>query len=293
MGDDLREAALRLRRAQQVVVFTGAGVSAESGIATFRDEGGFWDRFPPERFAHVPGLLAALRDEPARLAEFFREVVAPIAHAAPNPAHRAIAAFEQAVPVVVVTQNVDGLHQEAGSSHVHEIHGSLLAVRSALGGTAQLTRGDLRATARALEQAGATGSRRRLLWALRRLIGLSHRGTYRPDVVMFGEPLREPDWALARRAVRECDLMLVVGTSGLVMPAAGLPSEARARGARLIFVDPAPPEEPGLWLQGKAGAVLPALLREAFGAEPGGLARFELEGLLEGDKEADRGHVRR
>jgi NAD-dependent deacetylase len=229
VGDDLREAALRLRRAQQVVVFTGAGVSAESGIAAFRDEGGIWD----------------------------------------------------------------GLHQEAGSSHVHEIHGSLLAVRSALGGTAQLTRGDLRATARALEQAGATGSRRCLLWALRRLIGLSHRGTYRPDVVMFGEPLREPDWALARRAVRECDLMLVVGTSGLVMPAAGLPSEARARGARLIFVDPAPPEEPGLWLQGKAGAVLPALLREAFEAEPGGLARFELEGLLEGDKKTDRWHVRR
>jgi NAD-dependent deacetylase len=264
---DLREAALRLRRAQQVVVFTGAGVSAESGIATFRDEGGFWERFPPERFAHVPGLLQALRDEPARLADFFREVVAPIAEARPNAAHRALAAFELSVPVVVITQNVDGLHQEAGSSHVHEIHGSLLAVRSALGGVEHLTRQDLREISGALRDAGACASRRRLLWALRRLLGVSHRGPYRPDVVMFGEPLREPDWTLARRAVHEADLLLVVGTSGLVMPAAGLPAEARARGAKVIQVDLNPPDEPGLWLQGKAGTVLPALLREAFGAE--------------------------
>ena len=267
--EDLRAAALRLRRAQQVVVFTGAGVSAESGIATFRDEGGFWERFPPERFAHVQGLLQALREEPGRLAEFFREVVAPVAAARPNPAHQAIAAFELSVPVVVVTQNVDGLHQEAGSSHVHEIHGSLLAVRSAVGGTVHLTRDELRATAEELRKAADRGSRRRLLWALRRLLGVSHRGPYRPDVVLFGEALREPDWALARRAVHECDVMIVVGTSGLVMPAAGLPGEARARGARVIHVDPAPPDEPGLWLQGKAGAVLPALLREAFGAEVG------------------------
>lgn len=211
--------------------------------------------------------MAALRDEPARLAEFFREVVAPIAQARPNPAHRAIAAFEQSVPVVVVTQNVDGLHQEAGSSHVHEIHGSLLAVRSTLGGVQQLTRQDLQETAEHLRRAGETASRRRLLWALKSLLGVSYKGTYRPDVVMFGEALREPDWALARRAVHECDVMLVVGTSGLVMPAAGLPSEARSRGAKVIHVDPHPPDEPGLWLEGKAGEVLPALLQEAFDIE--------------------------
>jgi NAD-dependent deacetylase len=266
LESDLREAALRLRRAQQVVVFTGAGVSAESGIATFRDEGGFWERFPPERFAHVPGLLATLRDDPARLAEFFREVIAPIAEARPNPAHRAIAAFEAYVPVVVVTQNVDGLHQEAGSTHVHEIHGSLLAVRSAFGGIDHLGREDLQKIGKDLQKAGERASRRRLLWALRRLLGVSHRGTYRPDVVMFGEPLREPDWTLGRRAVHESDVLLVVGTSGLVMPAAGLPSEARARGAKVIQIDPHPPDEPVLWLQGKAGEVLPALLHEAFGA---------------------------
>ncbi|MCS6898448.1 MAG: Sir2 family NAD-dependent protein deacetylase [Myxococcales bacterium] len=265
LGNKLLEAALWLRRAQQVVVFTGAGVSAESGIATFRDEGGLWARFPPERFAHVSGLLALLRDDPARLAEFCREVIAPIAEARPNPAHRAIAAFEAYIPVVVVTQNVDGLHQEAGSTHVHEIHGSLLAVRSVLGGVEHLRRQDLQEVSKNLRRATVQTSRRRLLWALRRLLGVSHWGPYRPDVVMFGEPLREPDWTLGRRAVHESDVLLVVGTSGLVMPAAELPSEARARGAKVIQIDPHPPDEPVLWLQGKAGEVLPALLQEAFG----------------------------
>lgn len=261
----IREATLALRRAQQIMVFTGAGVSAESGIATFRDEGGFWEKFPPERFAHPAGLMATLRDDPARLADFFREVLDPVARARPNPAHLAIAAFERAVPVVVVTQNVDGLHQEAGSTHVHEIHGSLLAVRSALGGLRKLTRAQLLQVADALHHAGQGGSRLRLLWALRRLLGVSLAGPYRPDVVMFGEPLREPDWTQASRAVHECDLMLVVGTSGLVLPAASLPTSARARGARVLIVDPHPPDEPGLWLEGKAGQVLPTLLREAFG----------------------------
>lgn len=250
-----------------MVVFTGAGVSVESGIATFRDDGGFWDRFPPEQFAHTAGLVNALRNEPSRLAEFFYEVISPIAQARPNPAHRAIAAFEQSIPVIVVTQNVDGLHQMAGSSDVHEIHGSLLAVRSTLGGIQHLTREDLQHVSEALQRAKSMASRRRLLWALRSLIGISYKGTYRPDVVMFGEALREPDWELAQRAVRECDVMLVVGTSGVVMPAAGLPSEARIRGARVINIDPFPPSAPGLWLRGKAGEVLPALLREAFDIE--------------------------
>lgn len=264
-ASSVRESALALRRAQQVMVFTGAGVSAESGIATFRDEGGFWERFPPERFAHPAGLLEALRDDPGTLAEFVREVIGPIADARPNPAHEAVAGLERAVPVVVVTQNVDGLHQEAGSTHVHEIHGSMLAVRSVLGGVERLSRADLRGVAAELAKASASRSRRRLLWALRRLIGVGLRGPYRPDVVMFGEALREPDWSQSVRAVRECDVMLVVGTSGLVMPAASLPSEARRRGARVIIVDPQPPSEPGAWLEGRAGEVLPLLASEAFG----------------------------
>ncbi|RYE90313.1 MAG: iron dicitrate transport regulator FecR [Myxococcales bacterium] len=248
------------------MVFTGAGVSVDSGIPTFRDDGGLWREFPPEQFADLAGLWATLRRDPSRLAAFGAAVLGPVAAARPNAAHRALAAIERRVPVVVVTQNVDGLHQEAGSSHVHEIHGSLLAVRSALGGVRRLPRSRLARACAALGRIGpGPAALPRLFWALRSLLGLGPTGPHRPDIVLFGESLREPDWRLARRAVDECDLLLVVGTSGLVMPAATLPSVARARGVPVIVVDPHRPDEPAIWLPGRASDVLPELVREAFG----------------------------
>src|SRR5262249_190994 len=121
-------AVLALRNARRLVVFTGAGVSAESGIPTFRDAGGFWTRFPPEKFATWDGLLRTALTHPRLLAEFVLNVVAPIAEAQFNPAHTAISQIGQHVPTTVVTQNIDGLHQAAGSHDVLEIHGSLLEV---------------------------------------------------------------------------------------------------------------------------------------------------------------------
>lgn len=265
--DPWREAALKLRRAQQVLVFTGAGVSADSGIPTFRDDGGLWREFPPEQFADLPGLWSTLRRQPERLAAFGAAVLAPVAAAHPNAAHRALAKLEEHVPVVVVTQNVDGLHQEAGSRHVHEIHGSLLAVRSSLGGVRRLDRRQLARVVTSLGRISAGPAViARLAWSLRSLLGLGLTGIHRPDIVLFGEPLREPDWTIAQRAVHECDLMLVVGTSGLVMPAAVLPERARARGCPVIVIDPHPPSEPCLWLEGRAADAVPRLVHDAFGS---------------------------
>ena len=119
------EAAATLR----TTFFTGAGVSAESGVPTFRDQDGFWNRFPPARFAHWAGLERLIQEEPLLIAEFISEFVRPIVMAQPNAAHRAIADLEKLdKDVTVVTQNIDGLHQTAGSSHVVEIHGSLFEV---------------------------------------------------------------------------------------------------------------------------------------------------------------------
>lgn len=120
----LAEAAIQLGRARRVVVFTGAGVSAESGIPTFRDAGGFWDRFPPEVFASWSGLRRVAVSQPRRVAEFLEALLDPIVRAVPNPAHRAIADLQRHAETVVVTQNVDGLHQAAGSRAVLEVHGS-------------------------------------------------------------------------------------------------------------------------------------------------------------------------
>src|SRR5262245_13435638 len=115
-------AVAALRSARRVVVFTGAGVSAESGIPTFRDAEGLWERFPPEQFASIRGLVRTALTRPARFADFLYAVLEPVALAKPSPAHLAVAELDKRVPTVVVTQNIDGLHQEAGSSTVHEIH---------------------------------------------------------------------------------------------------------------------------------------------------------------------------
>src|SRR5580704_14259771 len=121
--DNWITAVLALRKARNVVVFTGAGISAESGIPTFRDADGFWQRFPPEQFATWSGLLRTALTRPQLVAEFVLNVVEPVAKAAPNAAHRAVAELQKYAKTSVVTQNIDGLHQSAGSTHVHEIHG--------------------------------------------------------------------------------------------------------------------------------------------------------------------------
>ena len=126
--DNRITAVLALRKARRIVVFTGAGISAESGIPTFRDADGFWQRFPPEQFARWSGLLQTAITSPRSVAEFVLNVVEPIARAEANAAHRAIARLESRTQTTIVTQNIDGLHQSAGSRDVLEIHGSLLEV---------------------------------------------------------------------------------------------------------------------------------------------------------------------
>ena len=127
-ADSLALAASCLRSAREVVVFTGAGVSAESGIPTFRDDEGFWRHFPVEQFATWNGLIRTAIRQPRRVAEFIHAVLRPVALAKPNAGHRAIANLEKHVGVTVVTQNIDNLHQDAGNTIVHEIHGSLFEV---------------------------------------------------------------------------------------------------------------------------------------------------------------------
>lgn len=258
-------AVLAFRKARRIVVFTGAGISAESGIPTFRDDDGFWLRFPPEEFASWRGLLRVAATNPRRLAEFLWHVVDPIARAEPNPGHHALVALQRHRPTTVVTQNVDGLHQAAGSTVVHEIHGSLWDVSDVTTGRVvhRFTRAELHGIAAALRgYIDRESSWLGLLGRLRRLYPWDLRGRHRPRLVLFGDPLAEPDWSGAEGAVQECDLLLTVGTSGMVYPAALLPSEARAAGATVVSIDPQPAE--GCWLRGTAGEVLPQLIRDAF-----------------------------
>jgi NAD-dependent deacetylase len=266
-ADNWITAVLALRKARNLVVFTGAGISAESGIPTFRDADGFWQRFPPEQFATWSGLLRTAMTRPQLVAEFVLNVVEPVAKAAPNAAHRAAAELEKHVKVSVVTQNIDGLHQSAGSTNVLEIHGSLLEVSdTSTGGIIRrFERKDLVQIAATLRQyATHQSSLLSLLRQLRQEYPFDWLGRHRPNLVLFGDAMAEPAWTEARRVVENCDLLLSVGTSGAVFPAAMLPDWASRSGATVVTVDPQP--NGNCPLEGNAGTLLPKLIADAFGA---------------------------
>lgn len=265
--DNWITAVLALRKAKRVVVFTGAGISAESGIPTFRDSDGFWQRFPPEQFASWSGLLSTALTDPHSVAEFVLNVVEPIAIAKANAGHEAVAQLEQRVKTTVVTQNIDGLHQSAGSTEVWEIHGSLLEVVDKPTGhlVQRFQRDELMQIADTLRKyATKQISVVSFLWELRQRYPLDWLGRHRPNLILFGDALAEPAWTKACQAVEECDLLLSVGTSGAVYPAAMLPDQAEAAGATVITIDPQ--SSGGNWLQGNAGTVLPKLIQDAFGS---------------------------
>lgn len=185
--------AIRRARPRNVVVMTGAGVSADSGIPTFRGAGGLWRNFRPEDLA-TPG---AFRRDPALVWEWYEWRRDLIRKAQPNAAHEAIARLTDAV---VVTQNVDGLHARAGSKNIVELHGNIFRVRCTREGTRRV-REEPFASLPPHCECGAL---------------------LRPDVVWFGEELPAEAIANAVDAVHDADLVLVIGTSGVVYPAAGL-----------------------------------------------------------------------
>ena len=254
--------AVELLRNGGVVGFTGAGISADSGIPTFRDPGGIWDRFDPGQFGTWEGLSGLAMTRPDQLADFLAELRRVFGRARPGPAHLALAQLERAGLLGgIVTQNVDGLHQDAGSSGVIEVHGSFRRTRClACGRGGEVSREEFLGN---LDHA-VTGLRTAFVPALAALLPrCEHCGSpARPDFVAFGEAVQNLEEA--ERLVRGCRVLLVVGTSGEVFPAARLPEEARGSGATVLEVAiGASFIEPDLRLEGRAGEILPALAEDA------------------------------
>jgi NAD-dependent deacetylase len=198
----------------RVFVLTAAGVSAESGLGTFRDAGGIWAKFDPMRLA-TPEAFAA---DPATVLAFYDARRRNLLAAAPNAAHAALAALAGRVDLFLCTQNIDDLHERAGSPHVHHMHGELLKARCLRCGEAHPWRDDL-STADRCPACGRAG-------------GL------RPDVVWFGEMPYGLDAIEA--ALAGADLFVAVGTSGAVYPAAGYVAAARDLGIRTVEINLAP-----------------------------------------------------
>ena len=257
----LQEAAEAIARGE-VVAFTGAGISAESGIPTFRDPGGLWDRYSPIRFGTMEGIAREAMEHPDELADYLTEMRAAFAKAKPNAGHVALADLERrGLLVGVVTQNVDGLHREAGNTNVIEVHGSHLRRRCLSCGAAEdVTRGEyveaMERTIRALRTAFVPSYQ-----ALLPRCGVCG-GPARPDVVAFGESVK--DFPEAERLVERARVLLVVGTSGEVYPAAGLPEHARGCGAKVVEVAKGPTSiHADVRLEGEAGRILPEIVRLA------------------------------
>ncbi len=233
-----------LRGARRVTVLTGAGVSAESDVPTFRDPQGLWATFKPEELA----TPEAFRRHPRRVWEWYawrRECIHTVS---PNPGHIALAEMERRLDsFTLVTQNVDGLHQRAGSQRVIELHGNI-------------TRTKCFDEDKLVESWGETGE-------------VPPRcprcgGMLRPDVVWFGETLPVEAIVEAESASRDCEVFLCVGTSTAVYPAAGLPFTALRSGAVVVEVNPgetALTAQASFALRGPSGKVLPELLQAVWG----------------------------
>ncbi len=215
----LEDAAELLRKAKRVVALTGAGFSTPSGIPDFRSEGtGLWSRDEPLEVAS----LNTFRTAPEKFFNWFRPLAGQIFNAQPNAAHTALTDFEQAgYDVTILTQNIDGLHQKAGSSHVVEIHGTLRTL-SCTQCYQQFPSGNF------LKPFIEQGTLPQCP---------NCNGILKPDVILFGEQLLQTAWQAAQRATRHCDLMLVAGSSLEVLLVAGLPLQALDYGAHMIIIN--------------------------------------------------------
>lgn len=201
------------RNVHAIVVFSGAGMSAESGVPTYRGSGGIWSRYRWQEYA----CQEAFRQNPEAVLDFHEKRRKAVLECIPHAGHKALADLETNHPrVTLITQNIDGMHQRAGSRCVLELHGSLWRVRCPRHGV----REDL--------EKGAFAHRR----------CPRCQAWMRPDITWFGDAMDAAIMEAAARAVKRCDLFVSVGTSGVVWPAAGFPRLARESGAEMVEINP-------------------------------------------------------
>lgn len=228
-----------LARARSVAALTGAGISAESGVPTFRSKGGIWTKMRPEELASMDGFLR----NPELVWEWYGQRKRIMAEVQPNPGHRALAQMELLFPhFAIITQNIDNLHQRSGSTVVHELHGNIERNYC-------MECGIRYGNAEVLAMTGVPRC-------------TACGGPIRPDVVWFGEMLPMEEWNAAVRAAESADIFLSIGTSAAVQPAASLPGLAKEAGALLVEINPEPTSitsHADEFLQGPAGTMLPAL----------------------------------
>ncbi|HEY5735463.1 MAG TPA: NAD-dependent deacylase [Nitrosopumilus sp.] len=227
----------QIKKFKKIVFVTGAGISQESGIPTFRGKDGFWKSNDPMKLATID----AFYDNPKLVWEWYNERRTNIFQAQPNLGHKAIAELEKYVEVVVLTQNIDGLHQKSGSTKVLELHGSIVKIKCSV-----------------------CDYQEEILTEISGLPPLCNCGNIlRPAVVWFGESLPQNVWQNAIKFASQCDLMIIVGTSLAVSPANTLPIYAKQNNATLIEINTESTgmsEEMDVIIRKKSAEALPKLV---------------------------------
>ena len=227
----------QIEKFKKIVFVTGAGISQESGIPTFRGKDGLWKN----HYAMSLATIEAFYDNPKLTWEWYNERRANVFQAQPNLGHDAIAELEKYAKVTVLTQNIDGLHQKSGSTKVLELHGSIVKIKCLVCNYNE----EIRTEFSDLPPRCKCGN------------------MLRPDVVWFGESLPDDTWQNAKRFANDCDLMVVVGTSLAVSPANTLPSLAKENGAVLLEINPEKSEmsyKMDIEIRGTAAKTLPELI---------------------------------
>ena len=234
----------KLRQADAVATFTGAGMSAESGVPTFRGEDGIWKKFKPEELANFDAFMR----NPDLVWEWYNHRKKLIADIQPNAGHRALAEMEKHHRrFSIITQNIDNLHRRAGSTTIYELHGNIER-NYCIGCGKYFTNEEILSQ----QQVPRCSFCKNLI---------------RPDVVWFGENLPEDEWNESVKAAEHADLFFSIGTSGVVFPAASLPAIAKKSGAYVVEINIEPTDltpKADEVLLGKAGVILPQLMRTCY-----------------------------
>jgi NAD-dependent deacetylase len=261
--DLINEAASIIGKSRKLVAFSGAGVSEESGIPTFRDPGGLWDRFDPLELGggDVFTSIFSGASIPQAAVDFVSEMVTVLERAQPNLGHYALGELERmGILRSVITQNIDNLHREGGNTRVIEVHGNLFRLVCMVCGTKiLLEREELFTMGKELVTLMMRGDLQGIIKLVSRCPNCG--GACRLDVVGFGEPVQ--DMGLAMGEARESDALLILGTSGMVYPAAYIPEHAKKTGSKLIEINAAGccfPDLVDVSIVGKSGEILPLIV---------------------------------
>jgi NAD-dependent deacetylase len=240
MEDNYRIAATKLKNARCGIALTGAGISVESGIPDFRSPTGLWSKYDPEEY----GYIESFRKNPGKVWRMILEVQELLNNAKPNPAHISLAELEKEGHIkAIITQNIDSLHQRAGSVEVIEYHGHARTLRCDVCGQSYLPE---------MVKIDELPPR------------CSCSGPLRPEFVFFGEPIPQSAYRRSMEYAARCDVMLVIGTSATVAPASYLPVIAKERGAYIVEINPTPSAISStltdLYIGESAGTALPRIV---------------------------------